>query len=88
MLKARLAKLRNEILATNSSSGGGGEGFDVARCGDARVALIGWPSVGKSSLLSELTATESEAANYEVSSGNSSSICCELMLFCWLTISV
>lgn len=44
---------------------GAGAGFDVARNGDARVALIGFPSVGKSSLLSALTETESEAANYE-----------------------
>jgi uncharacterized protein len=50
-----------------SGGGGGGpsEGFAVARNGDARVALIGFPSVGKSSLLNQLTTTESAAANYE-----------------------
>jgi uncharacterized protein len=37
----------------------------VQRYGDGRVALIGFPSVGKSTLLSELTSTESEAAAYE-----------------------
>lgn len=42
-----------------------GEGFDVLKSGDARVSLIGFPSVGKSTLLSTLTKTESEAANYE-----------------------
>lgn len=43
----------------------------MARNGDARVALIGFPSVGKSTLLGALTATESEAAAYEVSKNGS-----------------
>ena len=67
-LKAKLARLRNELFVEQSSGGGGGgsaEGFSVARNGDARVALIGFPSVGKSSLLSTLTSTESIAAGYE-----------------------
>lgn len=46
-------------------STGGQGGFDVARNGDGRVALIGFPSVGKSSLLSEITDTKSECAAYE-----------------------
>lgn len=66
-LKAKIAKLRSELLIEQSggSGGGGGEGFDVARLGDARVALIGFPSVGKSTLLSTLTETKSEVAAYE-----------------------
>ncbi|KAL7580205.1 hypothetical protein ACA910_012953 [Epithemia clementina (nom. ined.)] len=66
-LKAKLARLRNELFVEQSGGGGGGggEGFDVARNGDARIALIGFPSVGKSSLLTTLTSTESEAAGYE-----------------------
>jgi len=68
-LKAKLAKLRSELLIEQSGGGGGGggEGFDVARLGDARVALIGFPSVGKSTLLSTLTETKSEAAAVSVS---------------------
>lgn len=65
-LKAKLAKLRNDLLVEQSGGGGGagaGEGFDVARLGDARVALIGFPSVGKSSLLNQLTGTQSEAVS-------------------------
>jgi len=66
LLKAKLAKLRFQLLEEASgSSGPKGEGFDVAKVGNARVALIGFPSVGKSSLLSELTGTASEAASYE-----------------------
>ncbi len=37
----------------------------MGKTGDARVALIGFPSVGKSTLLTELTGTKSEAASYE-----------------------
>mmetsp|Transcript_8943 Transcript_8943/g.25744 ORF Transcript_8943/g.25744 Transcript_8943/m.25744 type:complete len:400 (-) Transcript_8943:115-1314(-) len=63
-LKAKLAKLRTELQAP-SKSGGPGEGFDVQKYGDGRVALIGFPSVGKSTLLTQLTGTNSEAAAYE-----------------------
>ena len=64
LLKAKLAKYRSQLLEP-SKKGEKGEGFDVLKSGDARVALIGFPSVGKSTLLSTLTKTESEAANYE-----------------------
>jgi small GTP-binding protein len=51
------------------SKGGGGaknEGFDVAKTGDARVGLfIGFSSVGKSTLLSNLAGVYSEVAAYE-----------------------
>lgn len=52
-------------LLEPSKKGEKGEGFDVLKSGDARVSLIGFPSVGKSTLLSTLTKTESEAAGYE-----------------------
>jgi small GTP-binding protein len=35
------------------------------KSGDSRVAMIGFPSVGKSTLLSKITKTESVAASYE-----------------------
>ena len=65
MLKARLAKLRAQMLEPAKGSGKEGEGFAVARNGDARVALIGFPSVGKSTMLNYLTGTTSETAAYE-----------------------
>lgn len=37
----------------------------MQKSGDARVALIGFPSVGKSTLLSKVTHTQSESAAYE-----------------------
>ncbi|XP_063933916.1 developmentally-regulated GTP-binding protein 2-like isoform X2 [Zophobas morio] len=63
-IKAKLAKLRAELLEP-STQGPKGEGFEVLKSGDARVALIGFPSVGKSTLLNSLTDTESLCANYE-----------------------
>ncbi|EPY34394.1 GTP-binding protein [Angomonas deanei] len=47
------------------AGGGGGDGFDVRKSGDVRCALVGFPSVGKSSFLSRVTHTESEVASYE-----------------------
>lgn len=66
-LRAKLAKLKRELLTPSSGGGGGGAGvgFDVARTGVASVGFIGFPSVGKSSLLSGLTGTQSLAAEYE-----------------------
>lgn len=43
---------------------GGGSGFDVSKSGDARIALVGFPSVGKSTFLSKITKTKSEVAAY------------------------
>ena len=64
-MKAKLAKLKREVMEGPKGGGGGQEGFDVKAAGDARVGLIGFPSVGKSTLLSKLTGTFSEAADYE-----------------------
>ena len=41
VLKAKLAKLKRELIEPKGSGGGGGEGFDVKRSGDARVGLVG-----------------------------------------------
>jgi len=65
-LKAKLAKLKRELLTPSSGGGGGGgAGFDVPKTGIASVGFIGFPSVGKSSLMSGLTGVESVAAAYE-----------------------
>jgi ribosome-interacting GTPase 1 len=36
----------------------------VSKSGDARIALVGFPSVGKSTFLSKITKTKSEVAAY------------------------
>lgn len=65
LLKAQLAKLRRELIEPKGGGGGKGEGFDVAKTGDARVGFVGFPSVGKSTLLSNLAGVYSEVAAYE-----------------------
>ena len=42
LLKARLAKLRRELIEPKGGGGGAGEGFDVAKTGDARIGFVGW----------------------------------------------
>jgi small GTP-binding protein len=65
-LKAKLAKLRSQLTEPDKGEGGGGGGgFEVEKLGHARIAMIGFPSVGKSTMLNVLTDTESEAAAYE-----------------------
>ncbi|KAF0975729.1 hypothetical protein FDP41_005056 [Naegleria fowleri] len=66
LLKARLARLRSQLIDSEKKGGGGaGDGFEARKAGDARVALIGFPSVGKSTLLNKITGTQSETGAYE-----------------------
>ena len=60
-LRAKLAKYKRELLFDGPKTGaqGAGEGFDVKATGDARVGLVGFPSVGKSTLLTSLTGISS-----------------------------
>lgn len=67
-LKAKLAE-KKEKLETQSSAGGG-EGYAIQKTGDATVALVGFPSVGKSTLLNALTNAESEVGAYEFTTIN------------------
>jgi small GTP-binding protein len=63
-LKAKLAHLK-ELVQKRAASKSGGEGFAVRKSGDASVVLVGFPSVGKSTLLNSLTNAESQVAAYE-----------------------
>ncbi len=64
MYKAQVAKLKQKLAAKTSKSKKG-EGYTVRKSGDASVILIGFPSVGKSTLLNELTNANSEVGSYE-----------------------
>jgi small GTP-binding protein len=68
-LKAKLAEKKEELERKQSSSGGG-PGYAVEKHGDATVALVGFPSVGKSTLLNALTNADSETGDYEFTTLN------------------
>ncbi|HNP89501.1 MAG: GTPase ObgE [Microgenomates group bacterium ADurb.Bin219] len=65
LMRAKIAKLKNEQWLKSSGGGGGGGGFAVAKTGDASVALVGFPSVGKSTLINKLTNAESKVGAYD-----------------------
>ncbi|MCX8166763.1 MAG: 50S ribosome-binding GTPase [Candidatus Micrarchaeota archaeon] len=61
LLKAKIAKLRKQSEKKKGSQ----TKISVRKDGDATVAMIGYPSVGKSSLLNSLTNAKSKVAEYE-----------------------
>lgn len=63
LVKAKIARLREKEEA-RSSSGKKGEGYSVRKSGDATVVLLGFPSVGKSTLLNKLTNADSAVGSY------------------------
>jgi len=62
-LKAKLARLRS--MKEKGSGKGRAAGFAVKKSGDATVLLVGFPSVGKSTLINKLTNAESKTADYD-----------------------
>ena len=65
-LKAKIAqlKLKEEKAAASAKAAGPAKGFEVKKSGDASVALVGFPSVGKSTLITQVTDAKSEAGNF------------------------
>ena len=62
LYKAQLAKLKEKQKAR--SKGKKGEGYAVRKTGDGTVVLLGFPSVGKSTLLNALTNANSKVGSY------------------------
>ncbi|MFB6096767.1 MAG: OBG GTPase family GTP-binding protein [Haloferacaceae archaeon] len=67
-LKAKLAEKKEKL--EKQSGSGGGVGYAVEKHGDATVALVGFPSVGKSTLINALTNADSETGEYEFTTLN------------------
>lgn len=63
-LKAKISKLKEESIQ-RKSSGNKGKGFHIKKAGDATVVLVGFPSVGKSTMLNDITNAESKVGAYE-----------------------
>jgi len=63
-LKAKLARLR-EVSEQRREKRGKKRGYSVRKSGNATVAIVGFPSVGKSTLLNVITNAESEVGEYD-----------------------
>ena len=64
-LKAKLARLKDEQETRRLKGGGGGPSYAVKKSGNATAGLVGFPSVGKSTLLNQITDATSEVAAYD-----------------------
>ncbi len=64
LVKAKIARLK-EKLFQKVSSGKKGLGYGMKKAGDATVAIVGFPSAGKSTLLNQLTNADSKIGSYD-----------------------
>ncbi len=62
-LKAKLASLREQKSSQGRKSAG--LGYGIRKEGDATLVLIGFPSVGKSTLLNQISNAESKVGHYD-----------------------
>ncbi len=68
LIKAKIARLKEKV----EKKGGGkkGEGYNVRKTGDITAVLVGFPSVGKSTLLNKLTNAKSKIGEYDFTTLN------------------
>jgi uncharacterized protein len=65
LMRAKIARLKDRLIeGVAKAGGGGGGGYSVKKQGDATVVLVGPPSVGKSTLINQLTNAQSKVAPY------------------------
>jgi small GTP-binding protein len=67
-LKAKIAKLRAEQEERSKKKAGAG--YNVKKAGDATVLLVGFPSVGKSTLINKITKVDSKVGAYDFTTLN------------------
>ncbi len=63
LIKAKIAMLKEKQVARRKGKGKT-DGYTVKKSGDGSVIMVGFPSVGKSTLLNKLTNQESQIAAY------------------------
>ncbi|MDD4352874.1 MAG: GTP-binding protein [Candidatus Nanoarchaeia archaeon] len=63
-LYGKIAKLK-DLAEKKKGQGGSSGGYFIKKSGNATIALVGFPSVGKSTLINKLTNAKSEVAAYE-----------------------
>jgi small GTP-binding protein len=61
-LKAKLSRLREEAVSRTARKG---KGFHVKKSGDVTIVLVGFPSVGKSTLLNLITNAQARVGEYQ-----------------------